>query len=344
VLAPVIVGSQLLGVAGLQVLGRPRPWDGALVGHVEVFAGLLVQAVVRTRQRGALEAANVRARRIAESIPDGIVLLATDGTISWVSPSFVRMSGMPAKRLLGARAVDLFHPSDRAQLDEHLASASDARETLVSAQLRGIDGEWRWTEVALRLASDPGSGVPDEIVMGVRDTHERHLRELQLARQSELDVLTGLLNRAGLDRAVAQLASGTEVSVAFCDVDDFKLVNDELGHDAGDALLRAVAQALRDAVRDDDLVARIGGDEFAVVVTGAGEDDAERLGERLVRAIGAVGDAFGGVSVSVGVCGPGPACDVSAMRRDADLAMYSAKRGGKDGWVCVGWGSAQRSA
>jgi GAF domain-containing protein len=104
VIAPVIVGSELLGVMGLQVFHRPRSWEPSLVVQVELLAQSLVQAVGRTRQLGALAVANARARRIAEYIPDGLLLLSTKGAVSWVSPSFCAMSGLAANRILDRAA------------------------------------------------------------------------------------------------------------------------------------------------------------------------------------------------------------------------------------------------
>jgi diguanylate cyclase (GGDEF)-like protein/PAS domain S-box-containing protein len=336
VMAPVLVGTQLLGLVGLQVCDESHCWGSAAPGQVELLAQLLVQAVTRTRQRGALAAANVRARRIAEYIPDGLLLLDTEGVVSWVSPSFVRMSGVAADSIVGRPANTLFHPSDHTALHEHLAGVAIDHESVLSAQMLGSARDWRWADLAFRLASEPSSDVLDEIVMTVRDNHERHLRELQLVERSDLDSLTGLLNRAALDRAIAELAEGQPtVLIAFCDIDDFKSINDARGHVVGDDVLCALAGALRGVVRADDLIARMGGDEFVVVIPGVDNaDEARVLGERLVRSARTLDID---VSLSVGVCGPGPAAQTKAMRRIADEAMYEAKRRGKNGWVHREW-------
>ena len=336
VMAPVLVGAKLLGLVGLQVFDDPRHWGAATEGQVEVLAQLLLQAVTRTRERGALAAADVRARRIAEYIPDGLLLLDTDGRASWVSPSFLRMSGVDAEHVIGAHADTLFHPSHQHALHEQLAAAACNNESVLTALMRAPGPDWRWADLALRLASDSDSGVADEIVMTVHDSHERHLREVQLELRGDVDSLTGLLNRAAFERACAELADeGQSVLVAFCDLDDFKTINDDLGHHAGDEVLCVVADALRRAVRGRDLVARFGGDEFVIVVSG-GEDETEAqlLGERLVVS---VRELDAPVSLSVGICGPGPASETTSMRRAADEAMYETKRAGKDSWTLRRW-------
>jgi PAS domain S-box-containing protein len=339
VMVPVLVDSQLLGLVGLQVFDRSHAWGPSILGQIEAVGQLVLHGVTRNRQRGALAVANVRARRIAEYIPDGLILLTTRGVVSWVSPSLVRMVGIDADQIVDSLVDSLFHGSDHPELHDHLMAALRDHEVLTSARMRGPRGDWRWTDLALRLASEPGSGVPDEIVMTVRDNHERHLRETQLERRSDLDFLTGLLNRAALDRAIEELAlRDGDVVVAFCDVDDFKSINDTYGHQGGDDSLVAVAAALRRAVRADDLVARVGGDEFVVVVVGDVEgDEARPLGERLIAAIRAISS----LGVDVTLSGRGwrfqthvTAGSLDAASLDAQFARSRARspgRGDRDG-------------
>ncbi len=337
-IAPVIVGSRLLGVMGLQVFHRPRPWEPSLVVQVELLAQTLVQAVCRTRQQGALARAEARSRRIAEYIPDGLLLLNVKGAVTWVSPSFCEMSGLAASRVLNRAASSFFHPAHRQAVEDHLARAVRSRDAHVTAQLQSETADWRWADVSLRLAAEQDPGVPDEIVMSIRDVHERHLRDQHLVRQADIDPLTGLANRSAFERALAALAErDVRVSVAFCDIDDFKMINDDFGQDIGDDVLRAVAAGIGNIVRGDDIVARFGGDEFAVVVTQVDDMQTVPLGARL---LGVTRDLHVGdrnVSLSVGVCGPGPASDAGAMRQRADQAMYSVKRINKNNWVEVEW-------
>jgi diguanylate cyclase (GGDEF)-like protein/PAS domain S-box-containing protein len=337
-IAPVIVGSQLLGVMGLQVFHRPRSWERSLVVQVELLAQTLVQAVCRTRQQSALAVANARARRIAAYIPDGLLLLSIKGSVSWVSPSFCEMSGLATNRILNRAASSFFHPSHRQPLEEQMARAVRSHDAHITAQFQSESGDWRWADVALRLAAEPDSGVPNEIVMSVRDVHERHLREQHLVRQADLDPLTGLANRAAFERAITALAArDVRVLVAFCDIDNFKTINDEFGHDVGDDVLRAVAAAIGNVVRGDDIVARFGGDEFAVVVTVVDDMHAVPLGARLLGVTRELQVGGTNVSLSVGICGPGPASDAAAMRQRADQAMYSVKRTNKNNWIEVEW-------
>ncbi len=330
-LIPVLVAGDLAGVLVLESTEATRTWTRQFVAEVETCAELVVRMLGRTRERQALAVANARARRIADHLPDGLAMLTPEGAIAWVSPSFSAMTGRLAKELERLPLSELVSPPDRGQLLECLASLDPGLDAQCTLRLTDPTGQWRWSELSLRLASEPG--VPDEVVVTVRDTHDRHLRELRLVAESDLDPLTRVANRWAFGRFVDELASARSlVMVAFCDIDDFKRTNDELGHGAGDEVLAQVATAISRAVRSRDMVARIGGDEFVVILVDPG-DKAAMLGDRLVRGVRNASAGGRLVSVSVGVCGPGPSALARSMVRRADEAMYQAKNAGKDGWV-----------
>lgn len=332
-IAPVRIGTTLLGLVSLQVLDRPHHWDRTIIGQVEMVAQLVVQAISRTWARGELAAADARARRIAEHIPDGLLLLDPSGTISWVSPSFVRASGMAAGELIGRPVHEVAHPGDQAALAEAIAASPDSGSG-TSTRVRAGDG-WRWTDLSWQLAHEPDASVPDEIVLSLRDVHDRHVFTEMLARESERDTLTGLLNRVGLERLLAQQTQqGGSVILGFVDIDRFKTINDTLGHAAGDTLLQQIGGALRSVLREPDAVARVGGDEFCVVIHVGATDRATHpasIGDRL---LGGVAEALAGVSptstISIGLAGPGPASAAETLLLAADEAMYRAKRAGGD--------------
>jgi diguanylate cyclase len=172
----------------------------------------------------------------------------------------------------------------------------------------------------------------------------RQLTE-QLQRQAWFDELTGLANRAhygtslraALDRAHEH---GTRTALLLIDLDDFKNVNDTLGHAAGDTLLCEVATRLTGQVRGTDVVCRLGGDEFVVIVEDADEARANTLADRLVRSLTEpvrIGEHTVRVGASIGVTlTDGTAPDPGDLLRDADVAMYAAKAAGKGGWVLAG--------
>jgi diguanylate cyclase (GGDEF)-like protein len=175
-------------------------------------------------------------------------------------------------------------------------------------------------------------------VLTLRDVTERRAMEERLRHQAFHDGLTGLTNRSRfLDRVGHALdrsrRSGAGVAVLFVDVDDFKTVNDSLGHAVGDQLLSEVAQRVALALRSGDTAARLGGDEFAVLLEAAGASTASEVAERILAALAepvAIEGRALSVGASIGVACAGPAeCDAAALLRGADIAMYAAKSSGK---------------
>jgi diguanylate cyclase (GGDEF)-like protein/PAS domain S-box-containing protein len=329
VLAPVRVHGTLLGICGLQAFREPRDWPQDVVNQLGVLAEQLVRGVSRTLERGELALADARARRIAEFIPDGLALLDLDGVIRWASPSLVRMTGRSARLLVGRRAVELVPDGERRDLADALAAAT-AEPTRLVAQLTTPEG-LRWAELTWRVVSEPDAGVPDEVVFSVRDVHERQLEYMAMTALTQQDELTGVANRGALARRLEQLAAqGTEVLYAFVDLDGFKTVNDTHGHATGDRVLAGAADALRAVLRPEDVVARVGGDEFAIVI--AQPLDPATLGDRLLAAVRAVDVGTRRVTASIGIAGPTPASDPD-LTHMADKAMYRAKGYGKDCWA-----------
>ncbi len=154
--------------------------------------------------------------------------------------------------------------------------------------------------------------------------------------EAVLDPLTGLLNRKALERRAEELEgqaclTGSPVAVIALDLDGFKQINDRLGHDAGDAVLREIAYAMRKSLRGFDLLYRVGGDEFLVLLPGGEEDDAARIAEELRAAVEELGGDCADVTLSLGIAtARGTAVDVHRLRADADRAMYTAKSAGRN--------------
>ncbi|MDY7106088.1 MAG: diguanylate cyclase [Actinomycetota bacterium] len=217
-----------------------------------------------------------------------------------------------------AVAIHLFRHTRR----DVLVPLRDLHDTAVRygrGDLRARPGSFRVEELA-----DVARAF--EAMAASLDEHRRRLTD-----QAYTDGLTGLPNRRSLiERLERLVAAGTPGGVMYIDLDDFKLVNDGLGHAAGDALLREVAARLGGAVRRTDLVARLGGDEFAVLLAApAGEEDARQVAARVVDAVREPFDIGGsavqvGASVGVSLCRPGLE-DASILLSEADVAMYAAK-------------------
>jgi len=280
---------------------------------------------------------------LVENASDIIVVIGADGTLRYQSPSLHRVLGHPVASLDATTLRTLVHPDDLPGLREALVDLRvRARDSVVTmkARVRHGDGMWRHLEVVgNNLLDDPNVGG---LVLTARDVTERQGLEDQLRHQAFHDSLTGLANRAlfanRVEHALIRSARRREpMAVLFLDLDDFKTVNDTLGHAEGDDLLVAVAERLRGCLRAGDTAARLGGDEFAVLLDElTGWDEAVAVAQRILDALRAPiallsREVTIGASIGITVSGGGEGADV--LLRDADVAMYTAKNEGKNRYV-----------
>ena len=310
------VDLPLIGITGIIVIGAIllRMHElGAVLGRSERrYASLLANA------------------------SDAFAVVSVDGRFRYVSPASERVLGYPIKETMSRSAMELMHPRGRARAQAVLrrVGATPGAKEEVEVPVRRADGQWRWLSVtATNRTDDP---IVDGIVLNYRDVTEHKQLEERLHRQAFTDALTGLANRPlfidRLDHVLARRRQDGRApfSVLFLDVDDFKTVNDSLGHTAGDVLLVTLGERLQAMLRPDDTAARLGGDEFAVLLENAGETEARRVAARLLSSLSApvpVGEHDVRVTVSIGISVDNGAADMKAddVLRDADLAMYSAK-------------------
>jgi diguanylate cyclase (GGDEF)-like protein len=230
------------------------------------------------------------------------------------------------------------HPEDVTAVERHLVTAAGKPGTAtLGARFRHADGSWRDLEViADNRLSDP---TVNGIVLSMRDVTHRKALEDELRHQAFHDALTGLANRALFEDRLAHALAGARrhrrpVAVLFLDLDDFKTINDSLGHVSGDDLLSAAAMRIGTIVRAADTAARLGGDEFAILVEIMDDDDdVEAIANRILEVLATPFDIAGRqlrVSASVGVAISDGSIDVQELLRNADTAMYAAKASGKN--------------
>jgi diguanylate cyclase (GGDEF)-like protein/PAS domain S-box-containing protein len=299
-----------------------------------LLAILMLASFFSKRARVSLERSERRFRSLVEHSTELVAVVDVKKRIRFVTPAFHRTLGYETERLLGSCLLDLVHAEDRKSLS---LDAPPAEGTPRRWRLRHRDGSWIETEMDSRdLLDDPA--VRGHVVT-LRDVGQRRALEELIRHQAFHDSLTGLANRAlfedrlshALERQRRDEQQGA--AVVFIDLDDFKTVNDSLGHAAGDELLRAFAGCLADCTRRADTVARFGGDEFAVLVEGFLAEDAaaviaERIHASLEKPIRLDHDEVF-VHASIGIASGEASLTADEVVRNADLAMYSAKADGK---------------
>ena len=279
-----------------------------------------------------------RFRSLVSHASDVILIAAADGTVIYESPAVSQVMGFEDEGRVGGSAFDLLHPGDAAAVRQIFRDVAAQPNALVTTQFRArhSDGTWRHLEGVLKnLLDDPAVGG---IVVNYRDVTDRSTLEEQLRHQAFHDTLTRLPNRAlfmdRLEQAVVSTRrSDRQIAVLFLDLDDFKAINDTLGHAAGDNVLVAVAERVRNTLRAVDTTARIGGDEIAILLEDSSAAGAEETASRIHAALRepiALPGSEVVVSVSIGIaaCCQGEQT-ADELLRNADVAMYGAKTRGK---------------
>ena len=294
---------------------------------------MLRQAVIRQRNEAYF-------RTLVQDATDAIMIVGDDGTVKYATPSTATIFGDIAVE--GERIWDLVAPEER---DDFAHTFMELRERarfgprFVDQRITRRDG--RLVHIQARCSDLRDEPTVDGLVFTLRDVTDQHQLEEEMKHRAFHDALTGLPNRLMLqDRIAQQLSSsrrtGVMAGVLFVDLDDFKVVNDTMGHSVGDELLVAAAARLANLVRDSDTAARLGGDEFALLISNAETTVAvEAAAERVVVAFAepfALSVGLVTSTVTVGVATTLDSVDTDELLRHADLALYAAKSNGKRQW------------
>ncbi|MEO6713636.1 MAG: EAL domain-containing protein [Mycobacteriales bacterium] len=292
-----------------------------------------------------LRSSEVRFRSAFDNAPIGLMMVdlrqAHQGVLLKVNRALCVMSGFSPEELIGIEFQRLIHPDDFETATVAMAQFTDngGSQQRFQMELRLVrrDEGVRWTALSVSAITDD-EGKPSYALAHVQDITERKESEAKLTQMALHDTLTGLANRAllmeQLDQALFRSTrQGGKVAVLFIDLDRFKVINDSLGHDAGDELLVTVAERLNSCLRGSDVAARLGGDEFVVVCENvADSDEALIVAHRLEQAIGSptvIKGVATTVTASIGVVMAGAGASADSLLRDADAAMYKAKDGGR---------------
>ena len=289
-------------------------------------------------ERTALRESEERFRALTEQSTDIILIVDLSGKIKYASPSVHTVLAVLGNSLVGTSMIDLVHPDDFAKtMTAGPRAVAGGKNELIEFRLRHADGTWLFFECVVRnLIQHKNIGG---LVYNARDITERKHAQDQLLFNATHDALTGLPNRAlflgRLQSVVDRIKrhSREVAAVLFIDMDDFKVVNDCYGHATGDVLIKEVSNRLRACMRSDGTIARMGGDEFTVLVEDVTDpSDAIRVAER-IQASFARPFLLEGLEVfksaSIGIALTSPRISAEAVLQNADIAMYRAKDQGK---------------
>jgi diguanylate cyclase (GGDEF)-like protein/PAS domain S-box-containing protein len=304
--------------------------------------GVLSRDDALLRERRAAGIVEARYASLIKNASDVIMIADTDGQLRFASPATERTFSIHPDDMVGQNLLDLWADGDRDRLAAFLAEVAATRGRVVGPiEMVLENGDRRGTLECV------GSNLMDDtaisgLALNFRDVSERKALEEQLRKLAFHDPLTLLANRSlfwnRVEHALALAhRSQQHVAVMFLDLDNFKNVNDSLGHDAGDRLLQAAAQRLVKSTRPSDTVARLGGDEFAILLEGIrNERDIERIAAPITAAFNRpllLDGRETDTSASIGVACSQPGDDAEQLLRNADIAMYNAKAAGKARFV-----------
>lgn len=331
-----VVGAVTFALVMIRVL--------LLTGDLGAQRRLAVEQQLLLDRVSAQNAELLRYAVIVDSTEDSVITVTLDGQVRDWNPGATRLYGYTAEEMVGRDSATLLHDDDKEAFATAFARVMAQGHAEIEAVALRKDGSTVEIFATLSAIRDD-DGTVTGVVGIARDVTERkavearlrdHAREMR--RQAFQDPLTGLGNRALFTQRLAELtdpAAGrdrSDIAVLMLDLDDFKVVNDSLGHEAGDALLAAAATRLGDIVGESGTVTRLGGDEFTVILPTGGETAGVALAETILDAFSHDFHVLGlalRTATSVGVTTGASGSDVGSLLRSADLAMYAAKAAGK---------------
>ncbi len=341
-MAPIFIRDEF---RGMMVVATPEAMASSVADSLQALSSqvaLALESAALTEDL-LIRQSEARFASLVKNSSDVVTVIEPDSVVRYASPSASRVLGFDPGDLEGSRFVDLIHPDDKTRALSFLTASGDGEGStgLLEFRLRHQRGTYLFTEtLRTSLLHDPNVRG---IVLNTRDITERKQFEEELERQAFHDSITNLANRALFRDRVLHAIERQErdqrpIAVLFMDLDDFKTINDSLGHAAGDGLLAEVGDRLKGALRAADTAARLGGDEFAVLLEDGGDgvqaaDVAERIMQMLLQPFLLEGKevfvrASVGIAVADGTAPPGEEA-AEELLRNADVAMYMAKERGK---------------
>ena len=312
--------------------------EGNVIGSIGVYNDITERRLAQE----ALRESEERYRIMAENSTDLITRTSMRGIFLYLSEASRRLLGYDPAELVGRSVYDIIYAEDCDEVRHLSKLITDAGPTTFSYRVVCRDGSLIWFETTSRAVRNPVTGALEQIICVSRDISERKRAEEQIEYQAYHDALTGLPNRRLFrDRLTVALAharrSKSTLAVMFLDLDRFKYVNDTLGHSLGDEMLKTVAARLAEALREEDSIARMGGDEFTVLLPELNSpDDAASVAQKLIEAVAQpmrIEETELFITTSIGIAlFPNDGDTAELLLKNADHAMYRAKDAGRNSY------------
>jgi diguanylate cyclase (GGDEF)-like protein/PAS domain S-box-containing protein len=317
----------------IHIRSKPTANGGWVSTHEDVTEQAEAERILQESEK--------RFSGLFEHSPDGLMLCNNRGEIELANTEATKIFGYSSDELVG-QSVEVLIPKDARE--RHIAhrdrySQAPTRRLMSEARvdIRGLrkDGSTFSADISMSPIDAAGEGM---LCITVRDITERRRSEERIAYLAHYDALTDLPNRVlfreQIEQQLKRINRGNQFALLYIDIDEFKGINESLGHHVGDELLKAVASRLRGCVRETDFVARLGGDEFAIVQTAVEHPtDVTELVTRIYQAIREPCECLGhriSTDASIGIAlAPGDSTDLDQLLKNADIAMYSAKADGR---------------
>lgn len=296
----------------------------------------------RRKIEHALRASEKSFKEIIEYAPIGIAIVSLDGRFMVVNQTLCSIVGYTNEELIRLTFQEITYLDDLSTDLEHVQQLLDGKIDTYRIEKRYVrkDKELVWAQLSVSIFRDEDS-TPKYFIAQIEDINERKIRDNEVQQHAYFDTLTKLPNRRMLMDRLSQALSQSEryqrtLALFFLDLDHFKQINDTLGHDAGDRVLKVAAARLLSCVRSHDTVARLGGDEFVIVLTEiSSADDAKALAEKILNKFSEPIDVNGkelfvGTSIGVAVYGGDKKITIKELMNNADAAMYESKAAGRN--------------
>ncbi len=340
--SPLFLGDRLSGLLAVLPETRLRRAAEESLATLAAEVALALQGAAHAEE-SLQQRSEARLSSLIKNSSDVIAIVTRDGLVQYVSPSVAQMFGHTPDALLDRALADIVHPDESQRLLAFVAAvaASPAGQS-ATVEFRVRHQAERWRDVEVLGTNLLGDQAIAGIVLNIRDISERKAFQAELEHQAFHDTLTGLPNRAlfrnRVEHALVSRRRGhLPVAVLFLDIDDFKNVNDGLGHAAGDEVLKTIGRRLEDCMRPVDTAARLGGDEFAILIRDAeSELHSIEIAHRVMSALSAsikLEHREVAIAASVGIAFSEDSMislrDAEELLRNADAAMYMAKENGK---------------